>query len=160
MKKTVLFTLLFSGCAAVVTNENSATFDTWELCTLLYDPHSLYSNWVSMEEEDDVIRAELKNRGFLSKADCSIDSLARAKCDGLGFKAGTAEYAECNLTVELHIKEMKQMKKSAHDAEAAAAAIQSQQILNSMQLEQIKQDQQWQEFQQQQQQYYEPVWKP
>ena len=160
MKKIILLAFLLSGCAAVVTKENSASFDTWELCTLLYDPHSLYSNWISDEEENRFIRTELERRGINSKDDCSIESLAQAKCDGLGFKAGTTDYAKCNLDVELHIKEMKQMKKSAQDAEEAAAAIQSQQILNSMQLEQIQQDQQWQEFQQQQQQYFEPVWKP
>lgn len=136
MKKIILLAFLLSGCTALVTKDNSASFDSWELCTLLYDPHSLYSSWISMEEENNVIRAELKRRGILSKADCSIESLVKTKCDDLGFKEGTSEHAKCRLDVELHIKEMKQAKKAAHDANEAAAAIQSQQIINSMQIQQ------------------------
>ncbi|MCG7990584.1 MAG: hypothetical protein JAY98_03495 [Candidatus Thiodiazotropha lotti] len=135
---------MLTGCAAYVTKENSATFDTWELCTLLYEPHSLYSSWTSMEEEDSVIREELKKRGFLSKADCSIESIAKAKCNHYGFTSGTTEYAKCRMDVEHHIKEMKQMKKSAQDATEAAEAIQAQQIQNSIQQQQIIHQQQWQ----------------
>ncbi len=158
MKNIILLAFLLSGCSAYVTKENSTTFDTWELCTLLYDPHSLYSSWISIKEEDSVIRAELETRGFYSRTDCSIASLAKAKCDGIGFKAGTTEHAQCRLDVELNIRKMKQMKKSAQDAQEAAEAMQSQQILNSMQLQQIQQQQQRLEWQQQQQQYNKPVW--
>ncbi|WP_143556140.1 hypothetical protein [Solemya velum gill symbiont] len=119
--------LMLTGCTTVVTKENAASFDTWELCTLLYDPNSLYSDWISMEEEDSAIRAELEKRGFSSEADCSIQSVAKRKCDNYGFKPGTTEHTQCRLDVEHHIKEMKQMKKSAHDAEQSDAAIQVQQ---------------------------------
>ncbi len=153
MKKIILLTFLLSGCVAVVTEENSASFDTWELCTLLYDPHSLYSNWISNEEENGVIKTELERRGFNTKDDCTIESLAKTKCINFGFKEGTNDYAKCNLDVELHIKKMKHLKKAAHDAQDAAAATQSLQIYNSIQLQQIQQQQQWQ----QQQQYLQPI---
>ena len=137
MKKIVLFTLLVSGCSAYVTEENSSDFDTWELCTLLHNPESLYSSWVPLEEENEVIRAELEKRGYISKEDCSIESIAKSKCVNLGFKEGTSDYAQCHLDVELHIAEMKQIKKSARETEEAAqssavnAAILSRQRNNS-----------------------------
>ena len=110
------------GCTAYVTKDNSADFDTWELCTLLHNPESLYSSWVSNEEENGVIRTELEKRGFTSKDDCSTESIAQTKCDSLGIKEGSGDYAKCQLDVELHIAEMKQMKKSARDAQESAAA--------------------------------------
>lgn len=146
VRNIILLVFLLSGCTAYVTKENSTDFETWELCTLLYNPHSLYSNWISDEEENRVIRAELEKRGFISKDSCSIESIAKAKCDSLGLKEGTNDYAKCRLDVEYHVEEMKQMKKSAREAKEAAAVIQYQQINDS--------------YQSQPQPTFEPVWKP
>ncbi|MET0082685.1 MAG: hypothetical protein ABW079_06695 [Sedimenticola sp.] len=155
---TIITVSILTGCTAVVTKENSETFDTWELCTLLHDPYSLYSSWIPMEEENNVIRAELEKRGIATKADCSIESLTKTKCDSYGFTPGTKEYAKCRLDVEHHIKEMKQMKKSAQDAKEAAEATQTQQMINNMQMQQLQQDLQWQQWRLQQQQLYQPTW--
>tara|TARA_R110002124_G_scaffold229799_2_gene394956 strand:+ start:5823 stop:6374 length:552 start_codon:yes stop_codon:yes gene_type:complete len=154
----IAISAMLTGCTAYVTKENSSAFDTWELCTLLYDPHSLYSGWISMEDEDSIIKAELKKRGFLSKADCSIDSIAQAKCDDYGVKSGTSEYAKCRLDTEHYINMMKQMKKAAHEAEEAAATAEAQQLQNAMKTQQIERELQWEKWNRQRQQLNESNW--
>lgn len=146
------------ACSPLVTKENSASFPSWELCTLLYNPESIYSDWISMEDENEVIRRELSRRGIATLEDCSIRSLARSSCDSYGFKPDSTEYSQCLLDVESHIEQMKQMKKAAHDAELASDAAQASQIANSMKLEQIKQEQQRQAWELRRQQMNQMSW--
>lgn len=170
MKRLLLLAVttvpILTGCVSYVTKENSSSFATWELCTLLYDPQSLYSDWISMENEDSIIRTELASRGLRTKADCSVESQAKSKCDDYGFKAGTTDYANCRIDVEQHIEEMKQLKKAANESRQAAEAAQAQQIINNAKLEQLRREQQRQQLQIQQQQqwqilqqqYPQPTW--
>lgn len=130
-KISVLLTVAsMSGCSALVTSENSYSFDSWELCTLLHNPESLYSNWISMDEEDAVIRRELARRGILTKQQCTFESLSEAKCSEVGFVQGTDAFAQCRLDTEQNYKELFIAKKQAHDARTAAEIQQNQ--INTM----------------------------
>ncbi|WP_286241145.1 hypothetical protein [Neptuniibacter halophilus] len=144
-------TTMLSGCMALVTKDNASTFETWELCTLLYNPTSLYSDWINIEEENIDIAAELSRRGVHTETQCSVPAIAESKCLAYGFQADTNDFARCRIDVEQHIQQMKQMKKAAHDAQLASEALQAQQIQNSIQLQQIKYEQQRQNWRLQQQ---------
>ena len=149
---------VLTGCVAYVTKENASSFATWELCTLLYNPNSLYSDWIPVEEEDSVIRAELERRGLHTQADCSVESLAEAKCGDFGFDAGTPDYAKCRMDVEQHIKEMRQQKKASYEAKQAAEAAQYQQMMTNMKLQRLEQEQRRLQRQIQQQQINQTPW--
>lgn len=132
---TVVF--LLSGCSAVVTRENAKGFDSWELCTLLYNPTSIYADWISMDDEDAAIRQELLRRGISSQDQCTFESLAERKCINVGFKQDTTEFANCRLTAEQNFNKLLLAKKSAHDSNNAAAA--NQNLMNYLIIQQATQ---------------------
>ena len=102
MKKSIIiFTLslcifLLSSCSTMVVKEsNSPTFNTWELCTLLYRPNQMYSDWYVDKEENKNIEKELNKRGVLDKESCNIVELAKRQCIEFGCKSITQDFVDC-----------------------------------------------------------------
>jgi len=102
MKKLLLTLLLsltvlvLSGCTTLaVTENNSSSYNTWELCTLLYRPHQMYSDWVVDEEENKTIETELKKRGIYDERSCDVVELAKRECLEFGYKKDTKDFVDC-----------------------------------------------------------------
>ncbi len=70
---SALAVLSLSGCYTIlVKKDNVSSFETWNLCTLLYKPHQLYTNWKVDEDENNLMERELKKRGIHSSKSCEI----------------------------------------------------------------------------------------
>ena len=91
-----LAALVLSGCSTLeVTENNSSSYDTWELCTLLYRPHQIFPDWVADEKENKTIAAELEKRGIYDEKSCTVMDLAKRECLEFGYKKDTESFAEC-----------------------------------------------------------------
>ena len=91
-----LYAFLLSSCSTmVVKKDNASTFDTWELCTLLYRPNQMYSDWHIDEEENKNIEKELNKRGIFDKKSCNIVELAKRQCIEFGYKSTTQNFIDC-----------------------------------------------------------------
>jgi len=92
----LLYFLLLSGCSTMVVKEDNApTFNTWELCTLLYRPNQMYSDWYVDEEENKNIEKELNKRGVFNKKSCNVVELAKSQCTDFGYKSETKDFIDC-----------------------------------------------------------------
>ena len=93
-----LTVLVLSGCNTLtlaVTEENSSSYNTWELCTLLYRPHQMYSDWVVDEGENKTMETELKKRGIYDEESCDIVELSKTQCIEFGYKKDTQDFVDC-----------------------------------------------------------------
>ena len=92
----LIFTFLLSGCSTMVVKEdNSVTFETWELCTLLYRPNQMYSDWFVDNDENNNIKRELQKRGVFDKKECEVVELAKRQCGEFGYKENTEKFIDC-----------------------------------------------------------------
>ncbi|MBL6976719.1 MAG: hypothetical protein ISR70_01505 [Candidatus Thioglobus sp.] len=119
--------LLLSSCSTmVVKEENAHTFNTWELCTLLYRPNQMYSDWYVDKEENKNIEKELNKRGVLNKKSCDVVELAKRQCTEFGHKDATQNFIDCTAKEFKNINDkvaaIKQNKQK-EDSEAAKSFI-------------------------------------
>lgn len=90
------FAFLLNGCSTqVVKEDNAATFHTWELCTLLYRPNQMYSNWYVDEDENKNIENELIKRGISDEKSCTVVELAKRQCIEFGYITKTQNFIDC-----------------------------------------------------------------
>ena len=87
---------MLSGCSGMIVKEDNApSFETWELCTLLYRPYQMWPNWTVDEDENNTMRLELRSRGIHDSKSCEIIEISRANCSEYGFNINTKEHTEC-----------------------------------------------------------------
>jgi patatin-like phospholipase/acyl hydrolase len=97
--KIIIFTFVvssLSGCYSLVVKEDNApSFETWELCTLLYRPNQMYPNWKVEEEENNTMEIELRKRGIHSSKSCEIIEISKRQCSNYGFSLGSSKHTDC-----------------------------------------------------------------
>jgi hypothetical protein len=103
---SALAVLSLSGCYTIlVKKDNVSSFETWNLCTLLYKPHQLYTNWKVDEDENSLMEIELKKRGIHSSKSCEIMEISKRQCSDYGFNINTDGHVNCTQKTFNQIKD-------------------------------------------------------